>query len=332
MSFQFWSWIHLTEDIFGDADLGLVAEGQRLAESVEGEVLTVIMTGPETQIPTTQIETYGIGKILHLRCPQITHYHGELFANILFKLVAENPPCAILFADSPQSADLIGRLGALMEATVITHAVDASVDKKGRVCAVRPKANGYLYEELEATGFGSTLISFIPSVLTPQESGRIADIEIQNLALEVDLSELKTQTVETIEADPDDLNLEEADIIVSGGRGVGKGQAFDIIHELAHAIGATVGGTRPVIDSQILPFDRQIGQTGKTVAPRLLFNCGISGANEYTAGIEKSHQVIAINSDPRARIFRFADLSVIGDLHKLVPLLTKRLKDRGEKK
>ena len=146
-------------------------------------------------------------------------------------------------------------------------------------------------------------------------------------AMEVSLDDLKTRVVKIIEAAPEDLDLEEADIVVAGGRGVGKDDAFGLMHELAKELGGTVGGSRPVIDWQTLPYERQIGQTGKTVTPQLLVNCGISGANEYTAGIEKSQLVIAINTDARARIFRFADLGVVGDVHEVVPLLISRLKE-----
>ena len=109
---------------------------------------------------------------------------------------------------------------------------------------------------------------------------------------------------------------------------MGKGAAFDIIHDLAKTIGGSVGGTRPIIDWGDLPYERQIGQTGKYVAPRLIINCGISGANEYTAGMEKSQRVIAIDRNPRARIFRFADLGVVGDAHEILPLLISRIEDR----
>ena len=111
---------------------------------------------------------------------------------------------------------------------------------------------------------------------------------------------------------------------------MGKGPDFEIIHELARIVGGSVGGTRPVIDWQTLPYERQIGQTGKTVAPRLIINCGISGANEYTAGMETSRTVVAINTDPRARIFRFSDLGIIGDVHTLLPLLIERIKEMRE--
>jgi electron transfer flavoprotein alpha subunit len=109
---------------------------------------------------------------------------------------------------------------------------------------------------------------------------------------------------------------------------VGKGEAFDVIHQLAKAICGSVGATRPVIDWGTVAYERQIGQTCKYVSPRLIINCGISGANEYTAGMEKSQQVIAIDQNPRARIFRFADLGVVGDLHDILPLLISQIEDQ----
>ena len=145
--------------------------------------------------------------------------------------------------------------------------------------------------------------------------------------MEVHPNGLQTKLVDIIEAEPETLDLEEADIIIAGGRGVGQGESFDIIRQLATAIGGSIGGTRPVIDWQILPFESQIGQTGKTVTPRLMFNCGISGANEYTAGMEKAQLVIAVNMDPRARIFRFSDLGVIGDVHEILPPLVQRIRE-----
>jgi electron transfer flavoprotein alpha subunit len=154
--------------------------------------------------------------------------------------------------------------------------------------------------------------------------------EILIEALEEQPGDLETKLIKVIEADPEDLDIDEADIIVSGGRGVGKDEAFGIIHDLARTIGGSVAATRPVIDWQTLPYERQIGQTGKTVIPRLIINCGISGANEYTAGMEKSQLVIAINTDSRARIFRFADLGIIGDVHEIVPILIERLEEMKE--
>jgi electron transfer flavoprotein alpha subunit len=195
----------------------------------------------------------------------------------------------------------------------------------GTARAIRPVANGYLFEEVVLNTRPTPIVLFLPSVLFDTEPDRETTAPVTNIPFKVPADDLKTRTVKVIEAAPEDLDLEEADIIVAGGRGIGKGEPFDIIHALARAIGASVGGTRPVIDWGVLPYERQIGQTGKYVSPRLIINCGISGANEYTAGMEKSQQVIAIDLNPRARMFRFADLGIIGDAHEILPLLISRI-------
>ena len=184
-----------------------------------------------------------------------------------------------------------------------------------------------MFEEVLAGGEGSTVIlSFLPFVLTADEPDREKEALVRAESWRP--REMPgTRLLEVIEADPGNLEIEEADVVVSGGRGMGKEEGFRLIFELAGWIGGTVGATRPVIDAGILPFDRQIGQTGKSVAPKLIVNCGISGANEYTAGMEKSLLVIAINRDPPARIFQFADLGIVGDVREVLPLLIARLKE-----
>ena len=229
-------------------------------------------------------------------------------------------------AHTPETADLGARLGALLETSMVTRAMDLIIDREDNPVAVRPVANGYLFAEV-CLAERPCVVTFLPAVLNSPESEKEVPVRILKESPRLPSQELQTKVVRRIEANPESLDIEEADIVVAGGRGVGKGDAFQIIHDLAGAIGASVAGTRPVIDWQILSYERQIGQTGKTVTPRLIINCGISGANEYTAGMEKSQKVIAINSDPRARIFRFADLGIVGDVHEVLPLLIERLKE-----
>jgi electron transfer flavoprotein alpha subunit len=204
--------------------------------------------------------------------------------------------------------------------------MDVKIDAHDKVTAVQPIANGYLFQELEFETPPPYLVTFLPSVLS-SEGVEPKKAEIFVVSPQAGFDASKTEVKALVQPDPETLDLEEADIIVSGGRGVGKGESFRIIYDLAKAIGGSVSGTRPVIDWQTLPYERQIGQTGKTVTPRLLVACGISGANEYTVGMEKSQLVIAINTDPKARIFRFADLGAVGDVHVVLPLLIKRLRE-----
>jgi electron transfer flavoprotein alpha subunit len=265
--------------------------------------------------------------VLCLESETLSHYHGERFAGVFCRLIKRLAPTGLLAAQTVNTADLCARLGGLLESGVATHAMDLKVDKDGKWIVTRPVANGYLFEDFALECDPTPVVSFLPAVLLPAEKIRTQAATVDFILVENPPDGIKTEVVEVIEADPETLDIEEADIIVSGGRGVGKGEGFDIIHELARVMGGSVAATRPVIDWHVLPYERQIGQTGKTVNPRLMINCGISGANEYTAGIENSDRIIAVNTDPRARIFRFADLGVVADVHELLPLLISRIRE-----
>ncbi|MFH1490410.1 MAG: electron transfer flavoprotein subunit alpha/FixB family protein [Pseudomonadota bacterium] len=309
---------------------GLIAEAGRLLSGRQrkGEIAAVALgSGLEKALET--LGACGAHKVLCIDDACLRRYQGELFAGILCELAVDMKPSFILMVQSPETADLSARLAALMDTVSVTRAVDVKRDDKGKTRVIRPVANGYLFEALALDSQGPPIICFLPSALTSPDPGAPVEIEIRTFPMDDSWNHLKTKILEIMETSADDLSLEEADVIVSGGRGAGR-ESFGLIHELARAIVGSVGGTRPVIDRQILPFDRQIGQTGRTVTPRLLIACGISGANEFTAGMEKSQQVIAVNTDPGARIFRFADLGIVGDLQEILPILIKRLKEKDE--
>jgi electron transfer flavoprotein alpha subunit len=304
---------------------GLIAEAKRLSRG-EGRITAVALgADPDEEIPS--LGPYGAGRVIYIKDDSLAHYHGELFCRALSSLAKREGPSFILMAHSEEVLDLGPRLAASLGTGFVSRAMDLRIHDGGKVTAVRPVANGYLFEEQEFRSGSPFLVSFLPSVLSGEDPdpGKEAPVLVERLDGEMD--RLETELIGFTEADPETLDIEEADIVVCGGRGVGKGEAFQVIHDLAKEIGGSVSGTRPVIDWQILPYDRQIGQTGRSVSPRLLFACGISGANEYTVGIEKSHLVIAINKDARARIFRFADLGVVGDVQEILPALIKRLRE-----
>ncbi|CAB1063253.1 Electron transfer flavoprotein, alpha subunit [Olavius sp. associated proteobacterium Delta 1] len=311
-----------------EVTFGLIAEARRMAADLDqaGDVTAVaIGKGLEEALPT--LGAYGADRVICLRDYALAHYHGEIFASELARLLKQFTPSYLLMAQSAETDDLAPRLAALLETALVTRAVDLKPGDGGKPVAIRAISNGYLFEEVFIEHPAPAIISFIPSVLTPDDPHNQAQVEVRFESMSVKPDGLRTKLVDIIEAGTETMDLEEADIIISGGRGVGQGRSFDIIRQLAAAIGGSIGGTRPVIDRQILPFESQIGQTGKTVTPRLMFNCGISGANEYTAGMEKARLVITINKDPSARIFRFSDLGVIGDVHEILPPLIEQVKE-----
>ncbi len=323
-------WIYVQQK---DGDIeaptfGLIAEAKRLITQLgETGQITAVCLGPADESALATLGTYGVARVLQVNGESMHRYQGEIFVRALFDLIQNETVACLLMAQSPETEDLAQRLAAMLKTALITRAMDFSMADDGTARAIRPVANGYLFEEVTLDTRPAPIVLFLPAVLFDTQPDGDTAASVTTIPLP-ELEDLKTRTVEVIEAAPEDLDLEEADIIVVGGRGVGKGDSFDIIHSLAKAIGGSVGGTRPIIDWGYLSYERQIGQTGKYVSPRLIINCGISGANEYTAGMEKSQQVIAIDRNPRARIFRFADLGVVGDVHQLLPLLISRIEDQ----
>ena len=316
------------EGVFTGDTFGLINEALRLLShlNTEGRITAVVL-GWNLPSDLETLGAYGVDRVLCLKSEIFDNYHGERFAGALYRLMVEFAPSGLLAAQTVNTADLCARLGGLLETGVVTHAMDLKVESDGKWIATRPVANGYLFEDVVFESHLTPIVSFLPVVLEPAVKVRTQTATLEFVPVEAPPHGVKIEVVEVIEADPETLDIEEADIIVSGGRGVGKGEGFNIIHELARALEGSVAATRPVIDWHVLPYERQIGQTGKTVSPRLMINCGISGANEYTAGIENSDRVVAVNTDPRARIFRFADLGVVTDVHELLPLLIARIRE-----
>jgi electron transfer flavoprotein alpha subunit len=324
-----WIFVDQKEAEIAETSFGLVTEAKRLLKELNsaGQV-TAVAAGPAVTEVLETLGNYGVDRVLHVNGDGMERYQGEVYAQAMAELLQKEAPTCLLMSQTAQTEDLAQRLAAMLNTALVTRAMDFTITADGTARAVRPVANGYLFEDLVVQARPAPIVLFLSTVLQERVPDRDTTATVTSLRVQVALDDLETRIVEVIEASPEELDLEEADIIVAGGRGMGKGASFDTIHDLARAIGGSVGGTRPIIDWGLLEYERQIGQTGKYVAPRLIINCGISGANEYTAGMEKSQLVIAIDSNPRARMFRFADLGVVGDVHDILPLLISRLQDQ----
>ncbi|MCF8095474.1 MAG: electron transfer flavoprotein subunit alpha/FixB family protein [Desulfobacteraceae bacterium] len=331
MKREIWLWVHHRRGTIEDETFGLAAEACRLAGEVQGQTsVSAVCIDPDENMEAElkRLGSYGVEKVFVVTSGSSSQSRGELYASILTNMIRESPPVFFLMAHDDQTAEIGSRVAAGLQAGLVTRAVDLRLDEDLKAEAVRPVDNGYVFERVEYNCGLPYIATILPSVLSPLPAGWNEDAEIIPLSVHLGAQEPKTEVLRVIEADPESLDIEEADIIVSAGRGMGKEDEFGSIYELAEYLGGSVAGTRPVIDRGLLPFDRQIGQTGKTVSPRLCVNCGISGANEYTAGIEKSNKIVAINKDPGARIFRFADLGLVGDVHQILPLLFSRINEK----
>ena len=245
--------------------------------------------------------------------------------DVLAKLVRDDAFDAVLFAQSVLASDVAAGLAARLDAGLNWDLVDL-VEEGGRLVGKRPALADSVWVD---AGWSSpvALAVFRTGTFDPAESGAAAELRELQVELEAHslLAELVEAATEEGQAGP---SIEDAEVIVAGGRGLGGPENFVLVESLAEALGGAVAATRAVVDAGWYPYATQVGQTGKTVSPKLYVAVGISGAIQHKVGMQGSGVIVAINKDPHAPIFEFADLGVVGDLHEIVPKLTELVRSR----
>jgi electron transfer flavoprotein alpha subunit len=294
-----------------------VSEGRRVADGL-GTDLTAVVLGSGVEGLAEELKKYGPDKILIADDPALADYTTDAYTNVLAELIQAADPVVIITGASVQGKDLAGRLAARLDAGVAMDCTAIKLDN-GSVTFTRPMFGGKIVADVEIEGTPQ-IVAIRPNVMDITEASK--DSSIEKPAIQV--GEVKTSVVEKKMETGDKIELTEADIIVSGGRGTGGDYAA--IEALADALGAAIGASRSAVDEGWRPHSDQVGQTGKTVSPNLYIACGISGAIQHLAGMSTSKYILAINKDEEAPIFSKADFGVVGDLFEVVPALTEEVK------
>ncbi len=294
-----------------------VSEGRRVADGL-GTELTAVVLGSGIDGLAEELKKYGPDKILVGDDPALADYTTDAYTNVLSEFIQSSDPAVIITGASAQGKDLAGRLAARLDAGVAMDCVEVKLDN-GDLTYTRPMFGGKIVANVEIEG-SPQIVAIRPNVMSITENSKECSIEKPA----VQVGDVKTKVVEMKMETADKVELTEADIIVSGGRGTGGDYAA--IEALADALGAAVGASRSAVDEGWRPHSDQVGQTGKTVSPTLYVACGISGAIQHLAGMSTSKNIVAINKDEEAPIFSKADLGIVGDLFELVPAITEEVK------
>jgi electron transfer flavoprotein alpha subunit len=301
------------------ANASLIVAGAKLAEHSGGR-LVCLLIGYDIGETAGALSRY-VDEVRVADSPRHVLYNSNTYVKAVQKLVAGLAPCAILFGHTYIGMDVAPRLAAKLDVAVATNCFDALIED-GAVYFLRPMYRGRVHAKVA--------MDSAPIIATLQQSGArqpTARPAGQVIAIEVEADDdRRVRPIRTIEPVRTGIDIAKADIIVSGGRGIGERKNFSLVEDLAAALGGVPACSRPLVDMGWFSTSSQVGLSGTTVKPKLYIACGISGAVEHVHGMKESGTIVAINKDPEAPIFKIADFGIVGDLSEILPLLTAEVR------
>jgi electron transfer flavoprotein alpha subunit len=296
---------------------------RQVADALGTEVHAVVLGGAGVAEAASGLGTYGADRVFVGQSEALVHYSPEGFTTVATKFIRDHGCDVAIFPGTSMGKDLAPRVAARLRVGYLSDCTGLSV-AGGRLEVTRPRYAGKLNSRVELTGTPA-VIGIRPNVFTPRESPRAGAVEPLDVSL--DAADFGAVVREIQEAAGEKMDVAEAPVVVSGGRGLREPENFKLLEELAEALGnAAVGASRAVVDAGWRPHAEQVGQTGKTVSPQLYFAIGISGAIQHLAGMRTARYIVAINKDPEAPIFKIADYGIVGDLFEILPRLTEEIR------
>ena len=316
----------------------LLGKGKELAKDLNTEV-TAVLIGSGVKELADQLAEYGADRVIVVDDPELKEYRTEPYTHALASVIEKYKPDVFLIGATAIGRDLGPRVCARIHTGLTADCTQLDIgdfplvptpgkeQKHNQLLMTRPAFGGNTIATIACPEFRPQMATVRPGVMQklPREAGRKAEIEEFNPGFVP--NEKYVEIMEVVKAVSNVADIMDAKILVSGGRGVGSAENFKILEDLAEALGGEVSCSRAVVDNGWKPKDLQVGQTGKTVRPQVYFAIGISGAIQHVAGMEESDLIIAINKDETAPIFDVADYGIVGDLNKIVPELTKQIKE-----
>ncbi len=323
-----WVYVETKED--GSArkvGLELLSVGRELAAKQGGKLVAVVI-GSEIGKAVREASAQGADQVIYLDFPEYENYTTDAYVNAMYHLITKYGPTSVLIGATPNGRDMGPRLSCRLKTGLTADCTSLDIDADtGKVMWTRPAFGGNIMATILCRNTYPEMGTVRPGVFKKAEPGE-ERAELIAEDYRVAPEEIRTELLEMIrDAAEEIVDLENAEIIVSGGRGVGGPEGFAThIKPLADALGATVGASRAAVDSGWISHSHQVGQTGKTVAPKLYIACGISGAIQHRAGMSGADCIVAINKDPDAPIFEIAHYGIVGDLFEVLPVLTAEVK------
>ncbi len=322
-----WVFIEQRDGKIRNVSLELVGEGRKLADEL-GQELAGVVIGDGVANLAKEVFACGADKVYLVEDALLKDYNTDGYAKAFTQLIEKYRPAVILLGATNDGRDLGPRVAARVKTGLTADCTGLSIDPETKLVAwTRPAFGGNIMATIFCPDRRPQMGTVRPKVFKkPQpDYGKSGELVQESVALAA--AEIRTKLEDVIHVTATAVNLEDAEIIVSGGRGLGNPEGFKLIQELADALGGTVGASRAAVDAGWKPYPHQVGQTGKTVGPKIYFACGISGAIQHLAGMQTSDMIVAINKDPDAPIFKVAHYGIVGDLYEVIPAIIAKLKE-----
>jgi electron transfer flavoprotein alpha subunit len=306
----------------------LLGQGRNLANDL-GCQLCGMLFGEKVDDFAKEAFAYGAEKVYVTESPVLKEYRTDPYARAAVGLIGKYKPEIVLFGATTQGRDFAGCVATTLEAGLTADCTGLDIDPESKqLRQTRPAFGGNIMATiLDYPNYRPQMSTVRPKVfpMPPKDGSRTGEVIRETLQMAEE--EVRTKVLEFIKG-AEAVNLVDAEIIVSGGRGMGGADNFKVLRELADLLGAAVGASRAAVDSGWISYEHQVGQTGRTVRPRIYISCGISGSIQHQAGMKTSDIIVAINKDPEAPIFKIATFGIVGDLFTVVPMLKDELKKR----
>jgi electron transfer flavoprotein alpha subunit len=316
------------EGTLAAVSLELLGIGRSLAD-LRGVPLSAVLIGHETGEAAAQLIGHGADIVYRVDNPALAHFSDDTYSSVLTSVIKEQRPEIVLAGATAIGRSFIPGVATLLNTGLTADCTKLEIRREdGALLQTRPAFGGNIMATIECPSSRPQMATVRPRVMKAlpfdsERSGKVIDITPTSQQL---LNRI--EVVESIKSEGSNVNIQESDILVSGGRGLDNEKGFDLIRQLAGALNADVAASRAAVDAGWIPYPHQVGQTGKTVAPKLYVACGISGAIQHIAGMQSADTIVAINRDQNAPIFNVADFGIVGDLYEIIPKLIAKIEER----
>ncbi|MBN2285994.1 MAG: electron transfer flavoprotein subunit alpha/FixB family protein [Tissierellales bacterium] len=304
----------------------LLSRGRKLADELNEELVSVLIGGKVKEERVNELIKRGADRVIIVEDQLLDRFIVETYSNVLIDLIKSKKPEIVLSAATVNGRTLMPHVAMKIHAGLTADCTELGIEEKtGNLLQTRPAIGGNILATIKSPDSRPQMATVRPKSSRPLEIDETRTGVIERVAFQKNLFDSRVKHLETIIGGEDDVNIQESDIVVSGGKGMKKSDNFKMLYDLAHMLGGVVGASRDAVDRGWAKYPQQVGLSGKTVTPNVYFAFGISGAIQHLAGMKTAETIISVNTDEDATIFQVSDFGIVGDLFEVLPLLNEKL-------